>query len=59
MWGMKICSNVPGHMTMAILIMVKNFKNIFLRNQEADDYETWYKASGTRVLTIFHMMTLG
>ena len=31
----------------------------FLRNQEADDFETWYTASGTRVLTIFHMMTLG
>ena len=38
--------------------MVKNFKNIFLRNKEADDFETWYTASGTRVLTIFHMMTL-
>ena len=32
-------------------------KNIFLRNQEADDFETWYSALGTRVLTIFHMMT--
>ena len=31
--------------------MVKNFKNLFLRNQEADDFETWYSASGTRVLT--------
>ena len=40
-------------------VMVINFKNIFLRNQEADDFETWYTASGTRVLTIFHMMTLG
>ena len=39
--------------------MVKNFKNIFLWNQEADDFETWYTASVTRVLTIFHMMTLG
>ena len=39
--------------------MVKNFKNIFLPNHEADDFETWYTASGTRVLTIFHMMTLG
>ena len=59
MWGMKICSHVPGHMTMPILIMVKNFKNLFLRNQEADDFETWYTALGTRVLPIFHMMTLG
>ena len=39
--------------------MVKNVKNIFLRNQEADDFETWHTASGTRVLPIFHMMILG
>ena len=32
--------------------VVKNFKN-FLRNQEADDLETWYTASGTGVLTMF------
>ena len=38
--------------------MVKNFKNLFFfRNQEADDFETWYTASGTRVLPIFHVMT--
>ena len=30
-----------------------------LRNQEADDFEIWYTASGTRVLPICHMMTLG
>ena len=56
---MKIRSNVPGHMSMPIQIMVKNFKSLFLRNQEADEFETWYTASGTRVLPIFHMMTLG
>ena len=39
--------------------MVKNFKNLFLRNQKASDFETWYTASGTRVLQIFHVMTLG
>ena len=39
--------------------MVKNFKNLFLRNQEADDFETWHTASGTRVLPIFYVMTLG
>ena len=33
--------------------MVKNFKNLNLWNQEADDLETWYTASGTRVLPIF------
>ena len=32
--------------------MVKNFKN-FLRNQEADDLETWFTASGTRALPVF------
>ena len=30
--------------------MVKNFENLLLRNQEADDLQTWYTASGTRVL---------
>ena len=33
--------------------MVKNFKNLLLRKQEADDLETWYTASGTRVLPMF------
>ena len=33
--------------------MVKNFKNLLLRNQEADDLETWYTASGTQVLPMF------
>ena len=32
---------------------MKTFKNRFLRNQKANDFETWYKASGTRVLPIF------
>ena len=29
---------------------VKTLKNLLLRNQKADDVETWYAASGTRVL---------
>ena len=33
--------------------MVKNFKNLLLRNQEADNLETWYTASGTQVLPMF------
>ena len=33
--------------------MVKNFKTLLLRNQEADDLETWYTASDTRVLPMF------
>ena len=48
----KICSNGPGHMTKmaAIPYMVETFKNLLLRNQKADDLETWYAASGARVL---------
>ena len=30
--------------------MVKTFKNLLLRNQKADDLETWFAASGTQVL---------
>ena len=30
--------------------MMKNVGNLLLRNQETDDLETWYTASGTRVL---------
>ena len=30
--------------------MVKTFKNLLLRNQEADALETWYTALGTQVL---------
>ena len=51
---MKICSNVLGHMTkMAsrpIYMYVKTSKKFLLQNQEADDLETWYTASGTQVL---------
>ena len=28
-------------------------KNLLLRNQETDDLETWYTASGTRVVPVF------
>ena len=53
---MKICSNVPGHMAKMAsrLIYGKNLeKKILLRNQEADDLETWYTALGTQVLSNF------
>ena len=45
---MKVCSNGPGHMTKmaAMPIYGKTLKNL-LRNQTADDHETWYAASGT------------
>ena len=51
---MKICSNVPGHMAKMAsrLIYGKNLEKN-LRNQEADDLETWYTALGTQVLSNF------
>ena len=50
--GMKVCSNVPGHMTKmaAMPIYGKNLKNLLLWNQKANDLETWYATSGARVL---------
>ena len=50
--GMKVYLNGPGHMTkMAVMpIYSKNLKNLLLRNQKAYDFETWYVASGARVL---------
>ena len=50
---MKTCSNVLGNITGICPYMVKNFKNFLLWNQEADDLETWYTASCTRVLPMF------
>ena len=49
---MEICSNVPSHMPKMVSrpIYGKNVKNLLLRNQEADDLETWYTATGTQVL---------
>ena len=44
--GMKVCSNGPGHMTKMAAMPLKNL----LWNQKADDTETWYAASGARVL---------
>ena len=42
--GTKICSNGPGQMTKmaAMPIYGKKLKNFLLRNQKADDLETWY-----------------
>ena len=36
----------------AMAIYGKNLKQSFLRNQKADDLESWYAASGARVLPI-------
>ena len=48
-WGNE---NSPGHMTKmaAMPLYGKTLKNLLLRNQKADDLETWYAASGARVL---------
>ena len=45
--------NGPGHMTKmaAMPIYGKNLKKLLLRNQKADDFETWYAALGALVLT--------
>ena len=50
--GTKICANGLGHMTKlaAMPIYGKILKNLLLRNQKADDLETWYAASGAQVL---------
>ena len=45
---MKICSNVPGHMTKMASRPIYG-KNL-LRNKETDDFETWYTASRIQVL---------
>ena len=49
--GTKVCSNGPGLMTKmaAMPVYGENLKNL-LRNQKANDLETWYAASGARVL---------
>ena len=46
-------SNGTCHMTKmaARPYMVKTLKNLLLRNQMADDLETWYAASGARILS--------
>ena len=47
-WGTKAYASGPGHMA-DMPIYGKNLKNL-LRNKKADDLETWYAASGARVL---------
>ena len=50
--GMKICSKVLGHRTKMASkpIYGKNLQNVFFLDQEADDTETWYKASSSQAL---------
>ena len=48
--GTKVCSNGPGHMTKmaAMPIYGKILKNLLLRNQKADDLESWYATLGVK-----------
>ena len=50
--GKKVCSNSPGHTTKmaAMPIYGKNLKKDLRRNQNADDFETWYAARGPMLL---------
>ena len=49
--GERLCSNGPGHMTKMWPPYPYMVKTLLLhRNQKADDLETWYAASGARVL---------
>ena len=43
--GTNVCSNGPGHMTKMAAMPVY----LLLRNQKADDLESWYAASGAQV----------
>ena len=49
--GTKVYINGPAHVTkmaaMAITMIAKTYKNLFLQNQWADFHETWYVALGT------------
>ena len=38
----------------AMAINRKNFKNLLLQNQKANDFETWCEASVTRALQSFY-----
>ena len=52
--GKKVYINGQGYMTematMAINRKKKNFKNLLVQNQKANDFETWCEASVTGAL---------
>ena len=52
MGGTKACSNGPSQITKIAVMPIygKTFKSLLFWNQKADDLETWYAASRTRVL---------
>ena len=47
-WGNEILLKWSCHMTKmaAMAIYGKNLKNLLLRNQKANDLESWYASSG-------------
>ena len=50
---MKVYINGQGHMTKMAAMAInrkKNFKNLLLQNQKANDFETWCEASVTGAL---------
>ena len=55
--GKKVCINGQGHMTKMAAKAInrkKNFKNLLLQDQKANDFETWCEASVTRALQILY-----
>ena len=53
--GAKVCSNGPGHMTNISAMPIYDGKTwkILLCNLKGDDFESWYAASGTWVLSSY------
>ena len=53
-WGTRVCSNGPGHIIKMVAMSMygRIIKPFLLRNQRADDLETWYAASGVRILDV-------
>ena len=47
--GTKVCSTDPGHMSKVADMPIYG-KNLLLLSRITDIFETWYNASGTRVL---------
>ena len=50
--GTKVYINDPGHMT-KMAAMLKTFKNLLLWNRWTDFHETWYLASGLRLIIVY------
>ena len=57
-WGMKICSNVPGHMTMPIY-GEKLQKSFFFRTKRPMTLKLGIQHRVLEYYQCFHMMTLG